>query len=908
MSSFHFNDYFEMPGVGVSGISLIQPALEQPLLKAHKALPRKRDVLQQGITPMQIPSSDEDITQNSTPIATAPTLPLTPPGKTKEEFHGNEQVATQRRHFQPEHDMRAVTPPHQLSPPTPDTTPPWATSLKQKTGAYPPGQPSMSSRAESFRTAQEAFSSDEEAETLNRSAHSLWSSRRILSPRKISPANELSPQSDVSPVTPTSKKQGVVERVASFDSFDGQWIENREAESATSPSEQKYNLRCYRPNQNTKVEFPVAGGVNAKQLEVSLTREKSLRERVQESQNIPASRSTEKFGEDVGWHSMTNNKHLDLSERPNSWRLPGLSTASTVEAMVVDSPPQKRRTLRHMVKKASLRSASSPSPQWNPSSSVSIIESPHRLVHKAARISNKHRWSMTSVLSVSTSVASSELQQQPEVIPVVVIPERRSSLKSSSTPGSRNTSVTRSQGSTRRRKRAMSDSMTSISGSKEADSRGGRSITRPSIPPRSSSLSAPTTRDNSRAGSLTSESLRHHTLAMDLEFEKRHMKRPYQNSASKDRLHETRHSLEVSNQQVTPHGADETLSLRPPSLSRTQPSIPSSSPGPVEIREATAISLFPHNNRSLLLVDQQTPPESSYADQDPRTSHIHLGAPDHLQTPENSSKQASVDIESPLKNPRPPPKPPAFKIIPPTPMTEAERQPGGQESDQDKDQEENSTLIRRFGSVRRAFSGRRCSEPASPFTRTVSIRSARNQNAGKEIDSKLHPFWRPRGFLDELNKPEGEDPAKRDFVADDVVAVGRDYKGDNDMVVRNTLGMPQKRIVLEGPLSVVRRISGRRHDRSTLRNRSSQGSLAGRRGSGITRANSPYPSRRFHSIPRLGVQFRFMTLGEVQRQWRDARQQRENEKWEARKEKLKQSIGETILVDSSTESGNHGTV
>lgn len=900
-------DYFEMPGVEVSGTSLIQPALEQPLLKAHKALPRKRDVLQQGITPMQIPSPDEDITSNSKPIATAPTLPLTPPGKTKEEFHDNEQGATQRRHFQPEHDMRAVTPPHQLSPPTPDTTPPWATFLKQKTGACPPGQPSMSSRAESFKTAQEAFSSDEEAETLNRSAHSLWSSRRILSPQKISPANELSPQSDVCPVTPTSKKQDVAERVASFDSFDGQWIDNREAKSATSPSEQKYNPRGYRPNQNTNVEFPVAGGVNMKQLEASLTREKSLRERVQESQNTPASRSTEKFGEDIGWQSMTNNTHLNLSERPNSWRLSELSTASTVEAMVVDSPPQKRRTLRHMVKKASLRSASSPSPQWNPSSPGSTSESPHRLVHKAARISNKHRWSITSVLSVSTSVASSELQQQPEVIPVVVIPERRSSLKSSSTPGSRNTSVTRSQGSTRRRKRAMSDSVTSISGSKEVDSRG-QSTTRPSIPPRSSSLSASTSRNNSRAGSLTSESLRHHTLAMDIEFEKRHMKRPYQNGASKDRQHETQHSLEVSNQQTTPHEADETLSLRPPSLSRTQPSNPSSSPGPVEIREATAISLFPHNNRSLLLVDQHTPPESSYADQDPRTSHIHLGAPDNLQTPETSSKQESVDVDSQLKNPRPPPKPPAFKIIPPTPMTEAERQPGGQESDQDKDQEENSTIIRRFRSVRRAFSGRRRSEPASSFTRTVSIRSARNRNAGKEVDSKLHPFWKPRGFGDEFDKPEGEEPPKRDLVDDDVVAVARDYKGDNDMVVRNTLGMPQKRIVLEGPLSVVRRISGRRRDRGTLRSRSSQGSLAGRRGSGITRPKSPYPSRRFHSIPRLGVQFRFMTPGEVQRQWRDARQQRENEKWEARKEKSKQSIGETILVGSSTESGNNGTV
>ncbi|KAL2001759.1 hypothetical protein VTN02DRAFT_1313 [Thermoascus thermophilus] len=800
-----------MPGVAVSGTSFIQPALEPPLLKAPRALSRRRDVLQQGLTPMQIPSADAEITSNSKPVAAAPTLLLL----TREEFHGNnEPGASPRRHLQPEHGMRAVVPPpQQRSPPTtPDTAPSWATSLKQTTGACPPGQPSMSSGTESLKTAQEAFSSDEEEEERSdRSAHSLRSSRRIPSPPQISPADGLSPQSNVCPIPPASKGKDVAERVASFDSFDGQWIDNCD-----------YDPRGYRPNQNTKVESPVAGGVNVKQSEVSLTREKSLRERVQESQNTPASRSTEEFGEEIGWQSMSDNTHLTVSERPKSWRLSEWSTASIVEAMVVDSPPQKRRTLRHMGKKASLRAASSPSPQWNPPSPVSTSESPHRLVHKAARISNKHRWSVTSVLSVSTGVASSELQKQPEVIPVLVIPERMSSLKSSSTPASRNASVTRSQGSTRRRKRAMSDSVTPISGSKEADQ--------------------PTT---------------------------------------------------------TPPGADETPGLRPPSLPRAQPSILSSSPGPVEIREAIAVSLFPHNNRSLLLVDQHTPPESSYADQDPRTSHVHLGVPDNLQTSDPSSKQASVDVDSPLKSPRPP----AFQIIPPTPMTEAERQPGGRESDQDKDQGEKSTLIRRLGSVRRAFSGRRRSEPASPLTQTVSIRSARNRNAGKEVDSKLHPLWRPRGFGDEFDKPEAEDPPKRDLVVDDdddAVAVAGDYQGDDGMVVRNTLGMPQKRIVLEGPLSVVRRISGRR--------RSSQGSLAGRRGGGITRPKSSYPSRRSHYIPRLGVQFRFLTLGEVQRQWRDARQQREHENWEARREKLKQSIGETILVDSSTEIGNHGTV
>lgn len=884
-------DLFEMPGAEVAGTSVLQPTLERPHLKAHKALPRKRDViLQQGTIPIQSPSSDEDITPDGTPVATAvPTLPLTPPGKTQEEYHSNEPDATKRRPFEPERDIRIVTPPLQLSPPTPDITPPGATSLKQKTGTHPPGQPSMSSRAESFKTAQEAFSSDDEAEALNRPGHSLWSSRQRLSPPNKSPANGLRTRPDASPVTPTPKKQGVVERVASFDSFDGEWIDNREAESATSPSEPKHNPRGCRPNQNDKVVPPVAGGANAKHLEASLAREKSLRERVQESQNAPVSRSAEKFGEDIGWHPTTHNTHL--SEQPDSRRLSGSSTTSTVQAMIVDSPPQRRRTLRHMGKKSCLRSACSPTPESNRMSLVSSTESPHRLVHKAARITDQHRWSVTSILSVSTSVASSELQQQPEVIPVVVVPERRSSIKSSSTPVSRNPSVTRSQGSTRRpttapdgstgswdpprrKKLTTSDSMSSISGSKATNSRG-RGITRPEIPPRSSSLSAPTSRNNSRAASLTAESLERHTLAMELEFEKQHVKQLHPNRTGEDIQPESQHVPGASNQQSAPHGADETHNLRPPSIPFTQ----SSSPGPVEISEATAVTLFPHKNESVLLIDQHTQPESR-AVQTRQTSPTYLGGPDNPRTPEVSSKPDAVDVESQLKNPPSPSKPPAFKIIPPTPMNEVESQLGGQQGDQgEKNREESGTPSRRLGLVRRALSARHRSESAPSLTRSLSTRLARNRKAGNDIDGKLHPFWRPRGFWDEFDNPEGEGSHKPDVV-------DNGDREDSDMVVGNTLGLPQKRTPLNGPLSLVRRISEptRRRDRSTLRNRSSQSSLAGRRGRGMSR---PRHQSRLHSMPALSLKFRFISLRDLQQRQRDARRRRENEKWERKEREIK---------------------
>lgn len=544
-------------------------------------------------------------------------------------------------------------------------------------------------------------------------------------------------------------------------------------------------------------------------------------------------------------------------DRVNTWRLSGCSTTSTIEAMVIELPQQVRRTLRHSGKRASLRSVSSPNPPSTRTSLESSAESQRRLVRKSARITNRDRRSISSDMA---SVTSSQLPQKLEVIPVVVIPERRSSLKASAS-SSRNNSKTRSQGSGRRpttapegsrgtmdmplrqRKRTMSDSMPSTS-----DSRG-RGLGRPPVPPRSSSLSAPTSRNNSRTTSLTSESLRLHTEAMQ--------KQPPPSDPASPRiiLSEDRRGSEALERLSHQDDAER---LRAPSFHFTQASVVSSSPGPVEINEATAVTFFPHNNESVLLIDPKQQPESRAVQ---ALRGRPLDAPVDAETPQQSPTPANVD--SPLKNPRPPPDPPAFKVIPPTPMDEEESRQFGEE------QERSSRLSRRLGSVRRALSGRR--QSASPWSA-----SATNRAAGRDMDSRLHPFWQPRGFWDDIKSDDG-DPADRE-----------DSRQEEEFV-SNSLGLPQKRVIFSGPISLARRMSQR-----TRGHRSSHGSVGRSLGCGIMRPRSPYQRRvRFASRMHVPV----MMLRDLQRRVRRARQLRQEAKWEARREKLKQSIGEKTLVD-----------
>ncbi|KAG2411865.1 hypothetical protein HFD88_009421 [Aspergillus terreus] len=860
-----------MPGMKIAGTA---PTLAEdpnrPLFRAHKSLPRRTTVAP-SVQVIHVSPVDHvhDDSSNGPVIATAPALPLTPPGVAQEELPRDE---VDRQKTASSHSVAgAMTPSKPSHPPTPETTPPRVTPTVNRLAVSQFGQASASSRADSFQTAYEMMS-DGETETPRRSSRSSSRSVKLrMTPKQSSESSD----------TITEETPGV--EAMSLSKYGHS---TRRFEDVNDD----FHDRTKGPGNGSHVAVNPSpqNGVDAPGLNLPRVRNKSLQKRVRDTCEPRHSPSVEQFREIIGWPSDSQHD-TDKDVR----RVSGASAASsTIEAIIIDSPRPSKRTLRHTEKRSSLRSASSPIPRSQRTSLVSNPDSQHRLVHKVARITENDRRSIASEISNSGSSTLGVAQQHADVIPVVVIPQRRSSLKSSAST-SQNPSKAGSRRSSRRaptsssrpgsmdiprqRKRTLSDSDAFAAGRTESR---GRSFGPPIIPPRSSSLSAPTSRNNSRTTSLTSESLRHHTIAMDLKMQTRPAEAPAETA---DR-HPSGLGLgdvpDVPTTQSILIGVEDMAHLRPPSAPFTQLSIPSSSPGPIEINEATTIAFFPHNNESLLLVDPR-------GQQGPRPIAPRVEYRTSLERPQTPETHTQYDVDSPLKNPRRPPKPPTYKTIPPTQSSEADRQLGQTTNDRETD----GRPSRRLGSLRR-WAARPRSESFNSFTRSLSLRSAKNRKAGQDIDSRLDPFWRPRRFWEDSSDPED---SARDAPA---------QPARSDQVISNSLGLPQQRVVFEGP-KISRRdpATRRRLDGSKSRYHASKGSLIG---SGVFAPEALYSQtslhhRQFRSLSWWRLRLRFGRVRSMRQRLRRTLQQRAEGKREARREKLKQSIGEAVLVGSSTQ-------
>lgn len=864
----------KMPGVEVMELLEDSQALERPHLRSHKALPR-RDVIVPSIEIIQPVSPD----QNGKPAAT-PAPPLTPPGAGREEVAVDER--TPGRMESSLSDLPAsgmLTPRRPSKPPTPDVTPPRTDSNKRPT-LNQFSYFSSSSRAESFQTALESISSEDMDTPVRMSqiAPQTVGQRTQLS--KPNPSNGHLSQSAKINSSPSAAQQNDTIHEG-FKPFDGDWAANP-IDGSPTPLAGKRNSA----HKNIQLAHQPKNGVLDIERLRSLTHQRSPQDCVN-ADELEESPSMEQFPGNIGCPSPKGSARPTGSDgRP----LSAISSTSTVEAMIIDSPRQTQRMLRHTEKRSSLRSASSPITKSERTSFESQVH--HRLVHKAARISDQDCRGRLSEISFSAQTSNSAPQPNIETINVVVIPERTSSLKSR--PNSHVSSKPASQRSSRptaSRQNKNSDSMsirpptdsrsrplerpsipqrssslsapTSRNNSRTAsltsNSLQSRHMEPPFIPQRSSSLSAPTSRNNSRATSLTSDSLRSHNLAMDLEIQKRRDQQPVSPPRHNVLAPSNRRDfLEVPD---IPYGGpyEDIATLHPPSLPFTQGSVPSSSPGPVEIQEATAISLFSHNNRSLLLVD----PRGQASKRPLQSLEPSYGPP---RTPENNLSQ----VDSPLRNPRPPPKPPVSKPLPPIPLQDT--------------QDESKGPVRRWNSIHRPWSSRPRSDSFNTLARSFSMKSAKNRTAGMEMDSRLHPFWRPRGFWEDIpGSPEKEPSPTRQISP----------RPDESWIVNNSLGLPQRRIIFDGPPALARRSPEMKR---LFNGMTSNGSLIDQ---GMLRSGSPLNPTRFRTLSRWGLRLQSISWRDMRNRLRRGHQRRNERKRALRREILKQSISGPVYIASS---------
>ena len=182
----------------------------------------------------------------------------------------------------------------------------------------------------------------------------------------------------------------------------------------------------------------------------------------------------------------------------------------------------------------------------------------------------------------------------------------------------------------------------------------------------------------------------------------------------------------------------------------------SSTPGTLEVNEATAISIYPHTNQSILVIQQMTGGDSN----DPPGHSAIIAGNANIALPLQAAlpiiSHSRQPLNSPLKNPREPPQPPDFKIIPPTPANV----PQSPETETQHSTSARNRLSGPIGVVKRALSVRRYSETfVTPITRSLSRRNTvptRRPGVSDNPDNKLHPFWRPRGFWDGLSDSDSD--------------------------------------------------------------------------------------------------------------------------------------------------------
>ena len=457
----------DMPGKELSDATPVEATSPFALLKSHKAFPRRQAPLFRSaasVKPslLQRHESEQTSLAKSAEIeswipepdvihlALSHSLPLTPPENSPEEegtswidgpLPDDNKVTTRSI------SSGINTPVIQRSPPTPETTPPRANQQVPALllPAYEQTQ-SIGTRTDSFETAREDVSSDEDKRQID-SPSMLPSRRKWLRQsahtrlRDIGLGLGLESDGDDSAPPEVTPKNSPGKN--DFVTFEGSWGAASDDPVAAGDT----NNAIHVPRTLIQRRLPKAAQIASTQSlfrQLSATegsgpsiKPLSLRQRMEQRRQSPASPSTEKFAEEINWPLQGNEEEVELSAKAkevDNRRISQMSGTSTVEAMVIDTPPPKRKqTLRHTGKIVSLDGPS------NESRRSSIVykqdKTRRRQLRHAGSPEQVKRGSIASDVSFGGTPSRPKTWQKS--IPVIVIPERKSSLRSSYAPGSK---------------------------------------------------------------------------------------------------------------------------------------------------------------------------------------------------------------------------------------------------------------------------------------------------------------------------------------------------------------------------------------------------------------------------------------------------------------------------------------
>ncbi|KAI5462391.1 hypothetical protein BGZ63DRAFT_355455 [Mariannaea sp. PMI_226] len=811
------------------------------------------------------PSSPRTLKHQPRSIGNGPDLPPTPPRHSRKSSSNSSGLPSSptfgEATFQTPRDARPrppKTPPNQRSPPTPDVTPPHPTSrsgllrpvLGGRTGSKATTTDSHTGSG-SFKTAREEPSSEDE-EKSGVTKTTVSTVRHIADKRSTRiPLTGLG-LALVGLATQDDNRISISK--GDFGAFEGDW-------SSVSEVEEEWDNNLMRMVTIRKRPETVEAARPVSQIAVIVDPDmvsptqaaKAVRQlplhkkpdTVSSTRGVP-DRATTSTAPSSTTTSISSDAKRASAISTKSTKSTKSTVSTVVEAILMDGPPQpqRQRTLRHMPKQVALRVPVNENPSVPPTSSRSDQSSREPRFRRRSEDANVESYvSSTTIHSIASSKARRDVWKSGG-IPVVIVPDRRSSNKSRSREPSlrsRSSKRTPSVGSVPRDGSVAREAKEEVKAVSVADtastrrSRRGRAQSEsdgsdhrtmdfpPVIPARSSSLSAPTSRNASRSvsrsasrtNSLTAESIRIHNALQDSLMRKsEEIKKSAQGSQvpvlrlPDDVPSRPTHSIESEKEMARRRlsssltsDKDTFLNVKSYGSLKTPFSLASveTNGTALEVSEAMAVQMYPHQNSSVLMVDHstkpsqssiETPQENEYGMPVERTKAKEIAGDGPLTPPQPLF--SFNDVDSPLRNPRAPPEPPshppAIHFIPATPsgMTPADERKVQMGNYFESMKEKPS---RRPSLVRRALSRRRRHSvdypPTSPrvhdlLTRTLSLsRHGRHGRHGRALrtktypsmehdpaypspddepaeGNKLHPFWRPQ-WDDDLNDHHGPD-------------------------------------------------------------------------------------------------------------------------------------------------------
>lgn len=739
-------------------------------------------------------------------------LPPTPPSHSNGRRPGvnhNLSMRVQSGASLPDHRTTLTTPPYARSPPTPDTTPP--------TSSLPPRDNLLrmsSSRAESFSTArEEQYSSDEEHRSRN---------EKFRVPSEDGPRLEYIGRYGHSIDTRQDDSDTPTEPVPASPKARGVFAERKRSNSGTfahSP-DGEWDTSLMR-NVTVRRKKPTRLTSPKKHDDDDRIREREILPKLvtgssEEEELGPSTPHLTEFEQAIGWPKSPSQARIRDSD---SRRLSDMSSTSTtvVEAIVTVSPPRHNRTLRHVSRNLSLRSDagssidSTPSPRSTRTSLTSEELPSRRLMHKRASVSTSspkgggHSEMLLSGLRLlndtpkhrpehkflrgdaySTDHQVRKLDRPPTL---GSYHQRRASAGNVPQPrdlsepikyrmSSLQTKPTKVQSPVRVQfEDSFQYSMRRVPSVKKRESHPTRLATqralrqvdglaplpepkfmRPSIDERIRARPvSPTSLEILHAFPAPGKSsLKQTILSTSERSRSRSSIAAGSTSGSVRRVSFDRSTIETY--ELARESFDHSH-LHPDDSRAGRPLLtPFSETSEHQISEATAVNLYPHNNNSLLVVQQSARSaeiQSSGADVRgiPRWPALTV----QPATPPTLSAEV-VNVDSPLRHPRKPPHPPlqapVIHISPATPAEELENSPldeaGGRPG-----------LPKRSLSFKEhaVMFSETLMQPIFPKSNSFKRRSAYQKKRKSEPAQKantLHPFWQPRGFWDDFSDSEDD--------------------------------------------------------------------------------------------------------------------------------------------------------